>query len=269
MLPEAADRRARTAIAAGAVGGFVGSDARAARVQRRSERGRARSRAGERAPRFAGAIVADGRHRGVRADLRRTGRSARPLALARRSQRRAAGARSQATRPLDPPRRARTSNFAERDRLAGGRERGQRLAASGVGPGAYRTTEPIPVHGSWKAMVRVHTRRARSWALPIYLPRDRGDPGARGAGRAELHPRVRARRGDPAARAARTTWPGRTDRLWPISSCATITAGLGGADGLGAGAPRGVREPRAEPARERQEFGRVSRIDGDTHEVIA
>jgi hypothetical protein len=24
-----------------------------------------------------------------------------------------------------------------------------------VGPGLYRTTEPVPVHGSWKAMLRV------------------------------------------------------------------------------------------------------------------
>jgi hypothetical protein len=46
-----------------------------------------------------------------------------------------------------------------------------------IGPGLYRTTEPIPVHGGWKAMVRVHTGRSLV-AVPIYLPRDRAIPAA-------------------------------------------------------------------------------------------
>ena len=46
-----------------------------------------------------------------------------------------------------------------------------------VGPGVYRTTEPIPVHAGWKAMVRVHTGRALV-AVPIYLPRDEAIPAA-------------------------------------------------------------------------------------------
>jgi hypothetical protein len=46
-----------------------------------------------------------------------------------------------------------------------------------IGPGLYRTTEPIPVHGGWKAMVRVHTGRSLV-ALPIYLPRDKAIPAA-------------------------------------------------------------------------------------------
>ena len=41
----------------------------------------------------------------------------------------------------------------------------------------YRTTEPIPVHGGWKAMVRVHTGRSLV-AVPIYLPRDEAIPAA-------------------------------------------------------------------------------------------
>ena len=44
-----------------------------------------------------------------------------------------------------------------------------------VGPGVYRTTEPVPVHGGWKSMVRVHTGDALV-AVPIYLPRDRAIP---------------------------------------------------------------------------------------------
>jgi hypothetical protein len=46
-----------------------------------------------------------------------------------------------------------------------------------VGPGVYRTTEPIPVHGGWKAMVRVHTGKSLV-AVPIYLPRDKAIPAA-------------------------------------------------------------------------------------------
>jgi hypothetical protein len=46
-----------------------------------------------------------------------------------------------------------------------------------VGPGAYRTTEPIPVDGNWKAMVRLHEGSSLT-ALPIYLPRDEAIPAA-------------------------------------------------------------------------------------------
>jgi hypothetical protein len=44
-----------------------------------------------------------------------------------------------------------------------------------VGPGVYRTTEPIPVHGGWKALLRVHTGSSLV-GVPIYLPRDAAIP---------------------------------------------------------------------------------------------
>ncbi len=44
-----------------------------------------------------------------------------------------------------------------------------------IGPGVYRTTEPIPVYGNWKAMVRLHQGDSLT-ALPIYLPRDTAIP---------------------------------------------------------------------------------------------
>jgi hypothetical protein len=44
-----------------------------------------------------------------------------------------------------------------------------------VGPGLYRTTEPIPVYGNWKTMIRLHEGNSLS-ALPIYLPRDAAIP---------------------------------------------------------------------------------------------
>jgi hypothetical protein len=42
-------------------------------------------------------------------------------------------------------------------------------------PGVYRSTEPIPVHGDWKAMIRLHDGNSLT-ALPIYLPRDEAIP---------------------------------------------------------------------------------------------
>lgn len=44
-----------------------------------------------------------------------------------------------------------------------------------VGPGEYRTTEPIPMDGEWKTMLRLHSGRTLS-ALPIYLPADPAIP---------------------------------------------------------------------------------------------
>src|SRR5215204_7746370 len=44
-----------------------------------------------------------------------------------------------------------------------------------IGPGVYRTTDPVPVHDGWKAMVRVHTGSSLV-AVPVYLPRDRAIP---------------------------------------------------------------------------------------------
>jgi hypothetical protein len=41
-----------------------------------------------------------------------------------------------------------------------------------VGPGHYRTTQPIPVNGNWKALVRLH-RGDSLTAAPIFLPSDR------------------------------------------------------------------------------------------------
>ena len=44
-----------------------------------------------------------------------------------------------------------------------------------IGPGRYRSTEPIPVDGNWKSMIRLHAGNSLT-ALPIYLPRDEAIP---------------------------------------------------------------------------------------------
>ncbi|MEY2565871.1 MAG: hypothetical protein QOE35_400 [Actinomycetota bacterium] len=44
-----------------------------------------------------------------------------------------------------------------------------------VGNGVWRTTVPVPVHGEWKAIVRLHKGRTLA-ALPVYMPADPGIP---------------------------------------------------------------------------------------------
>jgi hypothetical protein len=44
-----------------------------------------------------------------------------------------------------------------------------------VGDGVYRTTSPVPIHGEWKAMVRLHNDRVMA-AAPIFLPEDPAIP---------------------------------------------------------------------------------------------
>jgi hypothetical protein len=46
-----------------------------------------------------------------------------------------------------------------------------------VGEGVYRTTEPIPVHGNWKSMIRLQRGNAID-AVPIFLPDDPAIPAA-------------------------------------------------------------------------------------------
>jgi hypothetical protein len=44
-----------------------------------------------------------------------------------------------------------------------------------TGAGQYRTTQPIPIHDDWKALLRLHDGRMLS-AVPIYLPKDPAIP---------------------------------------------------------------------------------------------
>jgi hypothetical protein len=44
-----------------------------------------------------------------------------------------------------------------------------------IGDGRYRTTAPVPVHGEWKSMVRLHNSRVMA-AAPIFLPEDTAIP---------------------------------------------------------------------------------------------
>jgi len=44
-----------------------------------------------------------------------------------------------------------------------------------VGAGTYRTSEPVPIDGSWKTLVRLHTGDSLL-GVPIHLPEDRAIP---------------------------------------------------------------------------------------------
>jgi hypothetical protein len=83
------------------------------------------------------------------------------------------GREVEATVRLDPPDAAADAEWFDVTAWQGG---GLVVAPlERTGPGAYRTTEPVPVHGDWKAMIRLHDDSSLT-ALPIYLPRDAAIP---------------------------------------------------------------------------------------------
>jgi hypothetical protein len=84
-----------------------------------------------------------------------------------------AGREVQAVVKLDPPDAAADADWFDVTAWQGGGLVVDPLKR--VGDGVYRTTEPIPVHGDWKAMIRLHEDSSLS-ALPIYLPRDEAIP---------------------------------------------------------------------------------------------
>ena len=69
-----------------------------------------------------------------------------------------------------------------------------------VGPGHYRSTQPIPVWGSWKTLLRVQDGHTMT-AVPIWEPADDAIPARRGARAGAIDPAVRPGDHHPAARA--------------------------------------------------------------------
>ncbi|MEA2493597.1 MAG: hypothetical protein QOJ29_1508 [Thermoleophilaceae bacterium] len=75
---------------------------------------------------------------------------------------------------LDPRTAAQDSNWVTATAWQGkGRLVVNRLKQ--ISNGVYQTTEPIPVHGDWKALLRIHKGNAILGA-PIYLPKDPAIP---------------------------------------------------------------------------------------------
>lgn len=78
-----------------------------------------------------------------------------------------------ATVKLDPPDAGEDAEWLTATAWQGGGLVVDRLER--VGPGTYRTTEPIPVHGEWKALIRLH-RGDSLYGLPVFLPEDQAIP---------------------------------------------------------------------------------------------
>ncbi len=78
-----------------------------------------------------------------------------------------------ATVTLDPPSAASGAEWLTATAWQGGGLVVDRL--QNVGPGRYHTTQPIPVHDDWKALVRLH-RGSSLTGIPLYLPDDPAIP---------------------------------------------------------------------------------------------
>ena len=78
-----------------------------------------------------------------------------------------------ATVTLDPPSAADDAKWLTTTAWQGGGLVVDRLER--VREGVYRTTEPVPVHGTWKAEFRLHTGRALM-GVPVFLPNDPAIP---------------------------------------------------------------------------------------------
>ena len=118
-----------------------------------------------------------------------------------------------------------------------------------VAPGVYRTTEPIPVDGEWKTMIRLHTGNTLT-ALPVYLPADpaipvEGVPAERAVRRATFGPEQQLLQ-----RERKSDAPG---WLWAVAYGVVLAIALGVPRRAGLGrAPRGHRGPPPSPRFERR-----------------
>ena len=166
LLPEAAIAGFVTAVAAGALGGFIGGSLRGpTRAYGRPRLTRGARQAALAALLVLVAVIAWG------LPMASDGPASARVTLTDVPS--AEGRAVQATIRVAPRDSLEGANFANVTAWQGG---GRVLSdLRGVAPGVYRTTEPIPVHDGWKAMVRVQTGDSLV-AVPIYMPRDSAIP---------------------------------------------------------------------------------------------
>jgi hypothetical protein len=79
----------------------------------------------------------------------------------------------QATVRIDPPSATKDADWLTAMAWQGGGFHNDPLRR--VAPGLWRTTEPLPVHGNWKALLRLQRKRSII-AVPVYLPNDPAIP---------------------------------------------------------------------------------------------
>lgn len=115
-----------------------------------------------------------------------------------------------------------------------------------VAPGVYRTNQPMPTHGPWKTMIRLHSGRA-ILATPVHFPADvtRSRPGVPAPPQftREALPEYQLLRREAA--------PGVPPWLWPASSAAVVACALAYVLALGWGGQRIGRAISGPPCAER------------------
>ena len=165
LLPEALVAGLVTAVAAGAVGGFVGGALVRPTPGRVAPMGRTAHRGALAGFLVLVAVIGWG--------LPISGDGPRQATVALDDVRSGAERSVDATVRIEPPGAADDPHFLNVTAWQGGGSVVSELDR--VGPGVYRTTEPVPVYGGWKAMVRLHTGDSLV-GVPIFLPEDRAIP---------------------------------------------------------------------------------------------
>lgn len=142
-------------VAGGLLGGYIGRSLDAPREM-------------ERAPRWFGFVVGAALVASLAIPLAVTGVDATATIELDNPQ----GKMTRATVAVDPPRLADDAEWFNVTAWQGG---GSVIAdLEATSPGVYRT-ESFPIHGDWKALIRLHTGSSIV-AVPVYLPADPGIP---------------------------------------------------------------------------------------------
>lgn len=115
-----------------------------------------------------------------------------------------------------------------------------------IEPGVYRTNQPMPVHGPWKTIIRLHSGRA-ILATPVYFPADeiRNRPGVATPSQftRDALPEYQLLRREAA--------PSVPDWLWPAASAVVVLLSLAYVLALGWGGQRIGRAISGPPCGER------------------
>jgi hypothetical protein len=170
LLPEAAVAGLITAVAGGAVGGFVGGALTSRNgVILSREDGRPLVSADRRAALAGGLVLMAVVAWALPISADGPARAQVALTDVDRGPERTVAA----TIRIDPPGAVTDPEFMNVTAWQGGGSVVDPLERTG--PGTYRTTEPIPVHGGWKSTLRIQQGDVLV-ALPLFLPRDRAIP---------------------------------------------------------------------------------------------
>ena len=170
LLPEAAIAGFITAVAAGAVGGFIGGSLVGRSGALRSRDDGRRLEGGDRRAALAGGLVLMAVI-GWALPMSTTGPARAQVALKEiqpgRERTVAATIRISPRDSVDDPEFINVTAWQGGGRVLDPLEK--------LGQGVYRTTEPIPVHDGWKSTVRIQQGDSLI-SMPLYMPRDQAIP---------------------------------------------------------------------------------------------